>query len=117
MIGLLIKLIVCPITLIISDAIFSTLNFASIYQTVLIGVIFAVFAHILEVFFLMPSMIWINSLLDFIAAIFVIYLSQFFITGAYITLTGATLASILLNISELIEHYYLVRSGKAKKES
>lgn len=116
MIGLIIKLIVCPIILILSDAILSTLNFASTYQAIIIGVIFAIFAHILEVFFLMPTMIWMNNLLDFIAAIFVIYLSQYFLSGAYITLTGATLASVFINFTELAEHYYLVRSGKAKKD-
>ncbi|BDR67087.1 hypothetical protein K144316041_12070 [Clostridium tetani] len=116
MIGLLIKLVICPITLILSDSILTTLNFASTYQAIIVGVVFAIFAHILEVFFLMPTMIWMNNLLDFIAAIFVIYLSQYFISGAYITLTGATLASIFINVTELIEHYYLVRSGNAKKD-
>lgn len=116
MTGLLIKLIVCPITLIISDDILSTLNFASTYQSLLVGVVFAIFAHILEMFFLMPTMIWMNNLLDFIAAIFVIYLSQYFLPNTYITLTGATLASVFINVTELIEHYYLVRSGKANRK-
>lgn len=116
MTGLLIKLIICPITLIMSDAILSTLNFASTYQAILVGVVFAIFAHVLEVFFLMPAMIWMNNLLDFIAAIFVIYLSQYFLPNTYITLTGATLASVFINVTELIQHYYLVRNGKAKKD-
>lgn len=115
MTSLILKLIIYPLTIFFSNYIFTSINFAYTYQWILLGIILAVVSHILDLFFLRPRMLWMNNLLDFFAAVAIIYVSQFIFAGETITLLGASLVAVLLNVIELLQHLYLIKSGKTKK--
>lgn len=109
------KLIICPITLIISDLLIWGIDYTNIYQPIIVGVILAVLAHTMELFLLKRETFWTSNIADLIAAFAVVYLSQFFIPDARVTLLGALLAALLLFLTEYFQHLYLLRSGKVKK--
>ena len=113
MIGLIMKLIVCPLTLIICKYIFG-LHY-TIAQGIFIGVVLAFAAHVLELFILKRGTLWISTLADLIAAFSIIYLSQFLLNNVSITVLGAIFTAALITVFEYLEHYYLIRSGKTKK--
>ncbi len=113
MIGLIMKLIICPITLIISNYIFG-LQYTFI-QAIMVGIILAVAAHMMEVLILKKGTFWISTIVDFIAAFAIVYLSQFFFRNVYITFLDALLTSVLLTVTEYLQHTYLIRTYKTKK--
>ncbi|WHH60054.1 DUF2512 family protein [Petroclostridium sp. X23] len=115
MTGFIMKLIICPIVVIISDALLNSVNYASIYQSIGVGIVLAVFAHMMEVLILREGTFWISTIADFIAALGVVYLSQFVLYGAVVTFAGALITSLLLAITEYFQHVFLINAGKTKK--
>ena len=78
MTGFIIKIFACPITLMISDVLFGNVSYANMYQPIVAGLILAVLAHTMEVFLLREGTFWISNVADFIAAILIVYITQFF---------------------------------------
>lgn len=115
MTSLIMKIIICPLAVLLSDYLFADIYFPYIYQAIILGIILAVAAYVMELLFLKKGTFWINNVLDFILATVIVYVSQFFFTGARITFIGALLTSALLTITEYFQHLYLIRSGKTKK--
>lgn len=113
MIGLYIKLIICPITVLISNYFFG-LNY-TLLQAVVVGLILAFFAHFMEVFILKKGTFAISTIADFFAAFIIIYLSQLILINVNITTVGALLTAALLTATEFFQHKYLIGSGKTKK--
>ena len=113
--GLLIKLIVCPIAIIISDYLFTSVNYLTIYQQIGVGILLALASHFMEVLFLQRGSFWISNVLDFVAAFVIVYFSQYFLRGSFVDIIGAIYVAILLTITESIQHLYLIRSGKSEK--
>ncbi|KNY27971.1 DUF2512 family protein [Pseudobacteroides cellulosolvens] len=117
MTGFIIKLFICPIILIISDALFNNVNYANLYQPIIIGLILAVLAHTMEVLLLRKGTLWTSNAVDFIASVIIVYITQFFLQGAKITFLGALFTSVLLSVTEYFQHLYLIKSGKWAKSS
>ncbi|MBC2581922.1 DUF2512 family protein [Clostridium sp. DJ247] len=115
MTGLIMKIIICPLAVLSSDYLFTDVYFPYAYQAIVLGLILAVAAHVMELLFLKKGTFWINNVLDFIAAAVIVYVGQFFLTGARITFIGALLTSALLTITEYFQHLHLIRSGKTEK--
>lgn len=115
MIGLIMKLIVCPLVVILSDALLDSVNYASIYQAIGVGIVLALLAHTMEVMVLRKGTFWISTAADFIAAFAVVYLSQFVLYGTFITFTGALITALLLTVTEYFQHSYLNKTEKTRK--
>lgn len=115
MTSLFIKLIICPLIVMASDFIFRDVYFPFFFQSLLVGLILAVLAHIMELLILGKGTFWISNVLDFVAALAIVYYSQFFLEGVVITPGGAFLTAVLLFISEYIQHLYLIKNGKVEK--
>ncbi|AOY76796.1 DUF2512 family protein [Clostridium formicaceticum] len=115
MIGLLIKLVVCPVVVVLADIILPGINYTNLYQPIIVGVILAVLAHMMEIAILRKGSSGISNLMDFIAASLVIYYSQLLFTGARISIYSAMLAAFLLAITEYFQHVWLINKGKTKK--
>ncbi len=115
MTGLIIKLIVCPSVVYLSSLLFNDLIFfSSFYQIIIVGIVLAVGAHIMEVWFLNKKTIWTSTGLDFVAATMIVYLSSFIFLDVKITLLGALITAFLLSITEVIQHYYLTNAEKVE---
>ncbi|GAA0729567.1 hypothetical protein GCM10008905_29690 [Clostridium malenominatum] len=115
MTGLLIKLIVCPLAIIVSDYLFASVNYLTIYQQIGVGLVLALSSHFMEILFLQRGSFWISNTLDFIAAFLIVYFSQYVLRGSYIEYIGAIYTSLVLTAIELVHHLYLIRSYKSEK--
>lgn len=112
--GLLVKLIVCPLVIILANVIFANVNYTVLYQPIIVGLILALFAHMMEVMFLKRGTLWISTIFDFIAATLIVYLVSL-LQEAKVTFLGAILTAIILMVTEIIQHLWLIRSGRTKK--
>lgn len=115
MTGLLMKIITCPLILLISDYIFRDVHYAYTYQPVLVGIILAVVGHLMELALLKPGTVIISTIADFLAAFVVVYLTQFIFSGAIVTLIGSAIVSTIVAIVEYLDHVYLVKTNKTQK--
>jgi hypothetical protein len=113
--GFIMKLIICPAILVLSDFIFGNVNYAGIFQPIVSGVVLAALAHVLELIILMRRTLWVSTAADFAAAFIFIYFSQFFLPGANITYVGALLAATLLSVTEYFQHLFLIQKNKTRK--
>lgn len=113
MIGLIMKLIVCPVILLLSNYILG-LQY-TLAQSLYVGFIIAIVGHMMEVLILKSGTLWISTISDFIVAFAIIYLSQFLLRNVAVTLLGALLIALILTVVEYFEHLFLIRAGKTKK--
>lgn len=113
MMGLIMKLIACPILLLIANYLF---GFGyTITQALIIGIVLAIVAHMMEVLILKDGTFWISTISDFIVAFAIVYLSQFIFMNATVTVFGALITSLLLTATELLQHNFLIKTGRTKK--
>lgn len=115
MVGLIIKIIVCPIVLLLSDYFLGDVNFSYVSQAIIVGIVLAIIGHVMELLLLKRKTVWLNTSLDFGAAFAVVFLSQYFARGISITIPGALIVAFVVAVAEHFVHLYLVRSGRAKK--
>ncbi|SDI38651.1 DUF2512 family protein [Alteribacillus bidgolensis] len=115
MLGLIVKLFVCPITVAIAAFIFPNVNYANLWQPIVVGLILAVSAHMMELFILKKGTFWFSTVLDFIAATILVYVVSLFFATATVTFFGALLTSLLLSITELVQHNWLIKSERTQK--
>lgn len=115
MTGLLIKIILCPIVIILSDYLLPSVNYFSIYQQIGVGIVLALSSHYIEVLFLQRGSFWISNTLDFIAAFLIVYFGQYVLRGSSIEYIGAIYAALILTATELVQHLYLIRLREADK--
>ncbi|ERI90043.1 hypothetical protein HMPREF1982_04310 [Clostridiales bacterium oral taxon 876 str. F0540] len=109
------KVLACPLIIYICDMIFNDINYASVYQAVITGLVVAIIGHMSEVFMLKKGTLWINTFADLILSFIIVYLSQFFLIGSYITIVGAAITALLIAVAEHFEHIYLIKEGKTRK--
>lgn len=108
--GLFVKLIACPTIVYTSGLIFTQVYFPAWYQPVLLGIVLAVMAHVMEMVLFHPGRVWVMTALDFMGAAVLVYAAGLVFPAASITVIGAVLTALLLAISELIQHMWLVSS-------
>ncbi|EKQ51433.1 MULTISPECIES: DUF2512 family protein [unclassified Clostridium] len=113
MTGLIMKLILCPILLLITNYIFG-LGY-TFTQALIVGIVLAIVAHMMEVLILKNGTFWVSTISDFVVAFAIIYLSQFVFMNVIITFWGALITSLLLTVVEYFEHNFLIKSGRTKK--
>ncbi|HYF75320.1 MAG TPA: DUF2512 family protein [Candidatus Nitrosocosmicus sp.] len=117
MTGLIMKVIMCPLTLIISDLLFPQVDYRNYYQAVIVGLMLAFAAHFIELLILKRGTVWFSLAVDVLTATLLVYSISNLFYGARITFTGAVYAAILIGTTEYVQHIYLTHSGKTKKHS
>lgn len=115
MLGLIVKLFVCPITVTIATFIFPNVNYANLWQPIVVGLVLAVSAHMMELFILQKGTFWFSTALDFLAATLIVYVVSLFFDTAAVTFFGALLTAVLLSITELVQHNWLIKSERTQK--
>jgi uncharacterized membrane protein len=109
------KLVICPLTVIASSYLFPNVNYASLYQPIILGFILAVAGVMMEYLFLREGTVWLSTAMDFAASVLIVYfVSQFFV-GAAVTFFGAILTGLLLAVTEYFTHNWLIRTGRTQK--
>ncbi len=114
MMGFIVKLFVCPLTVFFSDLIFPNVDYTAFYQPIIVGLILAVSAHMMEVLLLKRGTFWTSTILDFMAATLIVYFVSLF-QVATVTFFGAVLTAILLTMTEIVQHRWLINTGKTQK--
>ncbi|MDC3413437.1 YndM family protein [Aquibacillus sp. 3ASR75-11] len=114
--GLLVKLVTCPVIVVLSSWLFTNVNFAYWYQPIILGVILAVVGYVMEVFLLKEGTIWVSTMLDFAVSVLLVYYVAIAFQNTVVTFWGAVLTAVLLSISEIFQHSWLVKSNRTRKE-
>lgn len=112
--GFIIKLFVCPLTIFFAELVFPNVNYTAFYQPIIVGLVLAVSAHMMEVLLLKKGTFWISTILDFIAATLIVYFVSLF-QVATVTFFGSILTAFILTITEIVQHRWLIRSGRTQK--
>lgn len=115
MTGLWIKLVCCTGFVFLTDAITDQVDFSGWFQAVTMGVILAIAGHLMEVLLLRPGRLWMMTILDFFTTAALVYIGQWFLPGAFITIIGALLIASFLTIIEYYLHRWLIYNGKTEK--
>ncbi|GGB33071.1 DUF2512 family protein [Virgibacillus dakarensis] len=114
--GFIVKLIVCPVGIILASWIFPNVDFAYWYQPIIIGVVLAVIGYFMEVWMLRENTNWLSTAIDFIVASLVVYFGAMLFVDTNVTFWGAVLTGLLIGITEIFQHYWLLQTGRAQKE-
>ncbi|WP_227935929.1 DUF2512 family protein [Alkalihalobacillus deserti] len=115
MLGLIVKIFVCPITVMIASLIFPNVYYANVIQPIIVGLILAFSAHMMEVLILKKGTFWLSTIVDFVAASFIVYIVSLFFATASVSIAGALLTALLLTFTEVIQHSWLINSGRTQK--
>jgi uncharacterized membrane protein YvlD (DUF360 family) len=115
MTSFLLKIIVCPLGVILAAYALSGVQYAAYYQPILVGIALAVVGVIMEYVLLHRGTLWVSTLLDFIVTAIVVYYASNSMAGAYVTFMGAVWTSVLLTVVEYFLHLWLIRSGRTRK--
>lgn len=116
MTGLLIKLVVCPVGVLLASVVLPNVDYASVWQPIIVGLVLAVAAHMMEVLLLKKGTLWTSTFMDFVAASLIVYFVSLLFVNAEVSFFGALLTGLLLAITEIPQHRYLIQSGKTEKE-
>lgn len=112
----MIKIFVCPALVFLADLFLQGIFYPAFYQPLVVGLIFAILAHIREVAFLRRGTFWICNLLDFVSATFVVYFTQLLLTGSKVAWSAAIITAFLLTVSESVQHLILIQGDQVRKE-
>jgi Mg2+/Co2+ transporter CorB len=99
----------------IAYLIFPNVYFANVIQPIIVGLILAFSAHMMEVLILKKGTFWLSTIVDFVAASFIVYIVSLFFVTASVTIAGALLTALLLTFTEVIQHSWLINSGRTQK--
>ncbi|MBT2650084.1 DUF2512 family protein [Bacillus sp. ISL-34] len=112
--SLLLKIFVCPITLIIAMYFFAGINYLSIWQPIVIGLVLAFVGVGMEYFILRNGTLWISVGADFVTSVLIVYFLSNLLWNASVTFLGAIFVGIILGVIEYFTHRFLISSGKAQ---
>ncbi|WP_019120606.1 DUF2512 family protein [Brevibacillus massiliensis] len=114
--GFVVKLVVALITVFLADIVLPGMYYPSMYQDVLVGLLFAVVGYVTEVMILRRDTIWLSTAMDFVIGALLIYLSQFVFIGARVTLAAALITALAIGVLEHLQHIWLVQTGRVEKD-
>lgn len=100
----LIKLVVCPLGVFLADLMLQDVVFPSLASVIATGVVLAIAGQLMEAVMLRPGTLWLSTIADWAAASLIVYLSQFVIAGAFVSVVGALLAGGILALFEYVQH-------------
>ncbi|WP_042223632.1 DUF2512 family protein [Oceanobacillus manasiensis] len=116
MTGMLLKLIITPLGIIIASWLLPNVQFAYWYQPILIGALLAVIGYTAELMLLSKKTKGSVLALDFVISAVGIYIGAWVFANTGVTPLGAILTAVLLVITEIFQHNWLIQSGKIKRE-
>ncbi|WP_134700579.1 DUF2512 family protein [Ammoniphilus sp. YIM 78166] len=115
MTGLWMKIVVCPTVILFVNWITMDVYYPRFYQALVVGLVLAFSGHMMEVMWLQRGRLWMMTIVDFFASAAIVFVSQFFFAGAYVSMIGALIAASFLAITEYYQHRWLIREGKTEK--
>ncbi|MBO8172486.1 MAG: DUF2512 family protein [Bacillaceae bacterium] len=115
MTSLLMKLIICPVAVLVADMVLPNVNFDNVAQALTLGFILAVAGVVLEYFLLRRETFWSSTILDVGASFVIIYFVAGLFPRAEVTFLGAAITAVAIGVTEYFQHLYLIKHGFAEK--
>src|SRR5690606_10232318 len=115
MTNVLLKVIMCPLAVMISGWIFPNIEFANVYQPIIVGLVIAGAGLLMEFLLLKRGTLWISTFMDFAAAVLIVYYATNLFQDASTTFLGAVLTALIIAVFEHFVHLWLIGSGRAEK--
>ena len=112
MLNLVLKIIICPLTIYIADMLSPQINFYLLMDIIIIGLIVALVGYIGDSFLLKKISNFTLTWIDVILSTLVIWISSWFFTTAQITFSGSLFTGILLGFTEYLSHRMLLSSQR-----
>lgn len=103
MLSFIVKLLITPLLIFLVTKVSQEIEYPLLYQPILIGLILAVIGELMEIKLFQTRLLWTCLAIDFIAAVGIIYFSQFFFNNALITPQAALKAAIIFFLSEYFQ--------------
>ncbi|MCM3111249.1 DUF2512 family protein [Lederbergia lenta] len=115
MTSLLLKIFTCPIAVIVAMYLFTGVDYVSLWQPIVVGLVLAVVGVAMEYFILKRGTLWGSVIADFAASVLIVYLLSNLLWNSSVTFLGAVLIGLLLGVVEYFIHRYLITTGKTQK--
>lgn len=103
MISFIIKLIVTPLLILLATRVSTEIEYPLLYQPILIGLILAGIGQIMELKLFETRLVSLCLLIDFTAAVGIIYISQFLFNNSLITPKATLMTSVIFLLSEYFQ--------------
>lgn len=103
MLSFITRLIVTPLLILLVTKISADVEYPLLYQPIIIGLFLAIIGQLMEIKLFETRFIWTCLAIDFIAAIGIIYLSQFLFINAFVTPNAAVMTSVIFFLSEYFQ--------------
>ncbi|QKY69169.1 DUF2512 family protein [Lentibacillus sp. CBA3610] len=116
MTGLIVKLLVCPIALYVASWIFPNVDFGYWYQPIILGVVLAFVGYFMERAMLREETNGLSIGVDFIVSTLIVYFGAMMFADTAVTFFGAILTGILLAVTEIFQHNWLLSHDRIEKE-
>jgi hypothetical protein len=113
--SLILKIFACPIAVIVAMYLFPGVDYGSLWQAIVVGIVLALVGVAMEYFLLRRGTLWLSVAADFAVSVLIVYFLSNFLVDTSVTFLGAILIGLLLGIIEYITHRYLISSGKTQK--
>lgn len=117
MAGLIVKLFVCPISIFFASWIFANVDYGYWYQPIILGVVLSFVGYFMERAMLREETNWLSVFMDFVASTLIVYFGSMLFADTQVTFFGAALTGILLAVTEIFQHNWLLSSGRIEKET
>lgn len=109
------KIIVYPITLLISNYLFKDIYYPYIYQTIFVGIIIAALIHLIELALLKSGFLLTTTAVEFLSIFSLIYFTQFLLPSSSVGLIGVSISSTILITVQYFINRYLLTNYSIKK--
>lgn len=112
MTSFLLKAIICPLVLILSDGMSEQIRYSHIGQAIVLGLILAAAGTLIEYFLLREGTLWISVAADFAVTVIALYYITNMFEGSSMTFAAAIVVSLILAATEILIHLGLIRTGR-----
>src|SRR5690606_23030311 len=115
MTSLLFKLITFPLGTLLAAWLFANVNFEHYYEPILIGLMAAVVGVLVEYVILRKGTLWLSTFSDVIINWVFLYVVANMFEGAYVTVWGALLTSLLIGVVDYFIISYFIKQDVVTK--
>jgi len=117
MTSLFFKIVTFPLGALLAAWLFANVNFEHYYEPILVGLLAAVVGVLVEYVILRKGTLWLSTFSDVIINWVFLYVVANMFEGAYVTVWGALLTSLIIGAVDYFIHYYLIKNGLVKKHA
>jgi hypothetical protein len=115
-VNFLLKMFLYPGILFTIDALSPAINYSGVWYTLLTGMLIGATGYMMDMVLLVCIGAEASSVIETVAAVVIVYFSQFFVSGESTNFFGALLAGILLGLSGYLTRRLILGDGYREKK-